>query len=179
MLDPGSISVYDEKLGLSGKMDELVDWAYRYDDDYSNEALAEIARLAKLYNMDAEKQQIPLLVLKARQRASRNDGTLPYEQMQLDYLLNRQISFGERMPYGRVEVYLDRDAVIISIDKSEAEDAEDKLYSTSVPLTEFMNGKWDADDQIAEWNEEERGKYDLDKDGYLESIVHSLLFYGG
>ena len=66
--------IYNEALGLDGTISELVDWAYRYDGDYSDEALDEIAHQAEALGLPKEKYQIPTLVKLARQR----DGdTLP------------------------------------------------------------------------------------------------------
>ena len=37
------LHIYNEPLGIDGTISQLIDWAYRYDDDYSDEALDYIA----------------------------------------------------------------------------------------------------------------------------------------
>lgn len=60
------IKIYNPELGLDGTIDELLDWAYRYDKDYTDEALDEIARLAAEQNH--EKAEVPVLVKLDRSR---------------------------------------------------------------------------------------------------------------
>ena len=109
------IRVYNEDLGLDGTIPELVDWANRYDEDYSDEALDEISRLAKEYGFEEKYVQIPLLVKKHRLRTDEHPETFPYEQMKIDKMLGFGISFSETKPYGEVEIWEERDKVLVSV----------------------------------------------------------------
>ena len=40
-------NIYNKQLKIDGKISQLIDWAYRYDSDYSDEALSEISNQAK------------------------------------------------------------------------------------------------------------------------------------
>lgn len=107
--------IYNKALGLDGTIRELIDWSYRYSDDYSDEALDEIARKGREFGVTDAKLEIPVLVKKTRQRENRHDGTLPYESMKLDKLYYGKISFSETKEYGEVEIYEDGDKVLLSI----------------------------------------------------------------
>ena len=56
------IQIYNEALGLDGTISELTDWAHRYDGDYSDEAIDEIAHQAEALGLLKKKCQIPTLV---------------------------------------------------------------------------------------------------------------------
>ena len=153
MANPQDYEIYNEELGLDGTMGQLIDWAYRYDSDYSDEALAEISRLAGEYGMEEKDIRIPLLVLAGRNREKRNDGTLPYEQMKLDRLRGGKISFEETMDYGEVEVREEDDRVLIAITGMDEEGPFTAAGAYSVD--EFMSGD----------------------EKFLENAVGSVLFY--
>ena len=146
---------YDERLGIDGTIDQLIDWAYRYDEDYSNEALEMIASLAASYGADSQKARIPLLVLRDRERQKRNDGTLPYENMIIDHILNGSISFSETKDYGEVEIFEDRGKVLLSITGTDARGTFSA--AATVPVEEF----------VSETNES----------GWLESMIGITMFY--
>ena len=144
------VMIYEPEHGLKGTIEELIDWAYRYSTDYSDEALERISALAKSFGLPEEKYMIPIYVLKARKR---NEDTLPYEQMKLDWILYEKISFSESKEYGEVEVFSDRGKVLISITGNDSEG-----YFTAVgaySIEEFMQGG----------------------DNFLESAVGQVLFY--
>lgn len=129
-------------LGIEGTLDQLIDWSYRYDRDYSDEALEKISEIAKdAHWISEEKKKIPGLVLQARKREKRNDGTLPYEQMKLDQIIYGKIRFGETKEYGEVEINTEREKVLITVqgsDNGKPFTAYDAFY-----IEEFMSG--DAD----------------------------------
>ena len=58
--------IYNADLGLDGTLDELIEWAYCYDSDYSDDALLEITRQGEMYGHP--RSQIPMLVMKGRKR---------------------------------------------------------------------------------------------------------------
>ena len=63
------LHIYNEPLGIDGTISQLIDWAYRYDDDYSDEALDYIAAKARELGVEEEKCLIPILVkLTGRER---------------------------------------------------------------------------------------------------------------
>lgn len=47
-MDKSDIRIYNADLGLDGTIEELINWSYRYSDDYNDAALDEIARQAEL-----------------------------------------------------------------------------------------------------------------------------------
>ena len=106
------VHIYDSSLGLDGTIPQLVDWSYRYSEDYSSEALLRISQYAQLYGFAEKFVQIPLLVKAARER-EKSPEMLPYEQMKLDYLVNGMISFSRTMPYGECEISLEREKVLL------------------------------------------------------------------
>ena len=128
---------YDRELGIDGTIDELIDWSYRYDKDYSNEALEKIADLASSCGVDPQKARIPLLVLKDRERMRRNDGTLPYEQMILDHLIYGKVSFSETDDRGEIMISEDRGDVLISI--AGEDDNGSFTAGTTIPIGMFMS----------------------------------------
>ena len=146
--------IYDEKLGLDGTLSELIDWAYRYDKDYSDEALMEIARLAKEYGLPEEKWRIPELVVKDRARKKADDGTLPYEEIKLDKLVYGKISFSKTMSYGEVEIDEDMGRVRLSV--TGYDDTGHFITANAHTISEFMQGD----------------------DGFLERSVGMALYYG-
>ena len=148
------IEVYNKDLGLEGTMSQLIDWCYRYDGDYTDEALKEISRLAKEYGMPESDQQIPILVMKDRQRTEKCDGTLPYEQMKLDRLRGGKIGYEETKDYGEVEIREEGDKVLVAI--TGVDDEGTFTAANAFSVEEFMGGE----------------------DGFLESAVGETLFYG-
>ena len=109
------IQIYNDDLGLDGTISQLIDWSYRYDQDYSDEALLEIARQAKELGLPKEKYRIPELVLKDRIRSKEKPDTLPFEALQLNWLIDGKISFSETKDYGEVEIWTENDQVIVSV----------------------------------------------------------------
>jgi len=148
------LHIYNEPLGIDGTISQLIDWAYRYDSDYSNEALDYIAAKAKELGVSEEKYLIPTLVKKDRQRTARNDDTLPYESMKLDKLRGDSIGYGETKGYGEVEIREEGDKVLISIIGVDDEGAFSA--SSAFSTDEFMSGE----------------------DNWLEQAIGSILFYG-
>ncbi len=129
---------YYPELGINGTLDELLDWAYRYDSDYTDEALKMIADIAKGCEYDPE-YKIPLLVIADRRRQKEQPETLPYEQMQLDKLVYGKIGYSETKPYGEVEIREEGDKVLISVTGMDDEGLFTAAGSYSVE--EFMNGE--------------------------------------
>lgn len=148
------VKIYKPELGIDGTIGELLDWAYRYDSDYSDEALDEISAQAKAFGAPEKKVLIPILVKEGRQRESRKDHTLPYESMKLDRLEGGNIGYSSTEEYGEVEIREEEDKVLISITGSDEEGSFSA--ANAYPADEFMNGDTN----------------------WLESAVGSTLFYG-
>ena len=144
------IYVYNEELGLDGTITQLVDWSYRYDSDYSDEALEKISELAKMYGLPAEQQMIPLLVKESRDREA---GTLPYEYMKLDKLRGGKISYSETKEYGEVEIREEGDKVLVSV--TGCNDEGCFCAANAYTVKEFMEGD----------------------SGFLETAIGETLFY--
>ena len=160
-MDIDNIRLYDKKLGIDGTIAELIDWAYRYDRDYSDEALLKIADEAAVY--DKEKARIPRLVVKDRQRKAKNDGSLPLEQLRLDKLVYGKIlGCSELKDYGEVEIFEDRGKVVISI--IGMDDIGCFTAAGVLPIEEFM----------ADENDD---RFPAAEDDWLESLVGEILFY--
>ena len=147
------VHIYDSSLGLDGTIPQLVDWSYRYSEDYSSEALLRISQYAQLYGFAEKFVQIPLLVKAARER-EKSPEMLPYEQMKLDYLVNGMISFSRTMPYGECEISLEREKVLLTLSGSDENGCFTAANSFSPE--EFMSGE-------NEW---------------LERAVGETLYYG-
>lgn len=146
--------IYNKELGLDGTIEELIDWAYRYSDDYSDEALDEIAAKAREFGFPKEKAMIPTLVKLDRQRAERKDGTLPYEQMKLDRLHGGLVSYSSTEEYGEVEIRQEGNKVLVSVIK--ADDENGSIAAGVCSLEEFMNGE----------------------KNFIESLIGQIIFYG-
>lgn len=147
------LHVYNEELGLDGTIPQLVDWAYRYSEDYSSEALCKLSQFAEMYGFEEKYVQIPLLVKAARER-EKSPEALPYEQMKLDYLVNGMISFSRTMSYGECEISLESGKVLLILSGSDENGCFTAANSFSPE--EFMSGK-------NEW---------------LERAVGETLYYG-
>ena len=147
-------SVYETELGLDGTPAQLVDWAYRYSADFTDDALIRIAEIAKERGGSEKDQQTPLLVLAVRQREAKADDSLPYEAMKLDILHDMAHSWEETRPYGEVELRVAEDKVYLAVIGRDT--IGDFVAQNAVPLSDFMGG--DA--------------------GYLEKLVGETLFYG-
>lgn len=145
--------IYNKELGLDGTLEELIDWAYRYSDDYTDEALDEITAKAREFGLPEEQAMIPTLVKLDRQRAERNDGTLPYEQMKLDVLHGGLVSYSSTEEYGEIEIRQEEDKVLISVTKA---DEDGNITAGVCSLEEFMAGEGN----------------------FLESLVGQVIFYG-
>lgn len=145
------LHIYNEPLRIDGTITQLIDWAYRYDDDYSDDALDYIAAKAKELGLPEEKAIIPTLVKKARQRT---DDTLPYESMKIDRLRGGSISFSETKEYGEVEIREEGNKVLISI--IGVDDEGPFSAASAFSIDEFMSGE----------------------DNWLEQAIGSILFYG-
>ena len=148
------LRIYNEPLGIDGTISQLIDWAYRYDSDYSDEALDYIAARAKEFGVAEEKCLIPILVKLDRQRTAKADDTLPYESMKLDKLRGGNIGYSETKEYGEVEIREEGDKVLISV--IGVDDGGSFSAASAFTVDEFMSGdeKW------------------------LEQAVGSILFYG-
>ena len=144
--------IYNKELGLDGTLEEMIDWAYRYSDDYSDEALDEIAAKAREFGFPEEKAIIPTLVKLDRQRAERKGGTLPYEQMKLDRLHGGLVSYSSTEEYGEVEIRQEGDKVLVSVLKTGDEDG---IAAGTCSLKEFMAGEGN----------------------FLESLIGQILYY--
>ena len=127
-----TVRLYKPDIGIDGTIPQLIDWAYRYDRDYSDEALEWIHEQAKAFGFPAEKYRIPLLVKNDRNRKS----GLPYEQMMLDKLVYGKISFSSTEEYGEVEVYEDRGYVVVSV--SGVDEEGTFVAASRVTVDEFM-----------------------------------------
>ena len=145
------LHIYNEPLGIDGTITQLIDWAYRYDSDYTDEALDYISSQARSLGLPGEKAIIPTLVKKARQRT---DDTLPYESMKIDRLRGGSISFSETKEYGEVEIREEGDKVLISI--IGVDDEGSFSAASAFSTDEFMGGE----------------------DNWLEQAIGSILFYG-
>lgn len=145
------LRIYNEILKIDGTISQLIDWAYRYDSDYSDEALDYIAAKAKELGVSEEKYLIPTLVKKGR---NRNDDTLPYESMKLDKLRGGSIGYSETKEYGEVEIREEGDKVLISI--IGVDDEGSFSAASAFSTDEFMSGE----------------------DNWLEQAIGSILFYG-
>lgn len=145
------LHIYNEPLGIDGTITQLIDWAYRYDSDYTDEALDYISSQARSLGLPEEKAIIPTLVKKARQRT---DDTLPYESMKIDRLRGGSISFSETKEYGEVEIREEGDKVLISI--IGVDDEGSFSAASAFSTDEFMGGE----------------------DNWLEQAIGSILFYG-
>ena len=143
--------IYNPLLGLDGTIGELINWAYRYDGDFTDEALLEISRIAKSY--DLPEYKIPLLVIDSRKREKEEPDSLPYEDMKLSKLTGGNISYSEKKDYGEVEIREENDKVLISVIGMD----ENGIFSAAGvwSVNEFMEG---------------------DKE-FLESAVGQILFY--
>lgn len=146
-----NIQIFNEPLGIDGTIEELIDWAYRYDSDYTDEALDYIAAQVESLGLPADQVLIPRLVKLDRHR---KPDTLPYESMKLDKLRGGSISFSETTPYGEVEIYEEGDKVLIAI--TGVDDEGSFTAANAFTTEEFMEGKPD----------------------WLEQAVGSILFYG-
>lgn len=145
--------IYNKELGLDGTLEELIDWAYRYSDDYTDEALDEITAKAREFGLPEEQAVIPTLVKLDRQRAERHDGTLPYEQMKLDMLRGGLISYSSTEEYGEVEIRQEGDKVLVSVLKTGNEDGS--IAAGVCSVEEFMAGEGN----------------------FLESLIGQILYY--
>ena len=147
-------SFYNLSLGINGTIDQLLNWCYRYDRAYSDEALEKISEIAQGADwLSKERKMIPLLVLRARQREEKGDGTLPYEQMKLNYIIDGAICFSETKDYGKVEIRTEGENVLISVQWSE--NGRDYIASEVYRIAEFMGGE-------TQW---------------LEETIHATMYY--
>ena len=139
---------YIPELGIDGTAGQLVDWAYRYSDDYSDEALEKIADIAE--NEAREDRRIPLLVIQDRKRES----GAPYERLMMDHILGNKISYSETMEYGELEIREERGQVLISVIGTDAEGPF--TAAAAFEIAAFM---------------------DNTNPNWLESTIGSVLFY--
>lgn len=144
-----TIQIYNPSLGVDGTIPQLLDLCYRYDSDYSDEALAYIAQQASLYGFDPS-----ILKFLIAQRHNEKDGRLPYEQLKLDKLVYGKIDYEETMDYGEVEIREEGENVLIAV--TGMDDEGSFTAASVVPLDEFMS----------------------EEDEFLERFVGELLFYG-
>lgn|GEM_PF-5157160 len=132
---------------MTARSVNLLDLAYRYDKDYTDEALDEIARIAA--EQEHGKAEVPILV---KQDRNRTEG-LPYEQMKLDKLAYGKIAHSSTEEYGEVEIREEGDKVIVSVTGIDDEGAFSA--ANAYTLEEFMQGEAD----------------------FLEKAIGSTLFY--
>ena len=152
------IRIYNEPLDVDGTIAQLIDWAYRYDSDYSDEALDYISARAESLGLPQEQAAIPVLVKLARHRDSENKTTgnhsLPYESMKLDKIRGGKISYSATAPYGEVEILEEGGKVLIAITGND--DAGFFTAANTYRLDDFMGGSG----------------------GWLEQAIGETLFYG-
>ena len=139
---------YEPELGINGTIPQMVDWANRYTDDYTDDALKRISELAKERGFDDKYIKIPLFLIDERKREQeRKDLFLPYERMKIDYLLfnsiKASVSDGKG---GESEVWTENRKVVISLSGTD----EDGFWFASniVSIDDFMNGNYDYLDRI-------------------------------
>jgi len=135
-------------------IERLIDISYRYDGDFSDEDLSEIASMAETAGVPKDKAVIPELVRLARVREAKEDGTVPYEQLKLDHLVYGKIGESWTMPYGELEIWEERDKVLVSV--TGEDDVGLFTAANAVALHDFMEGD----------------------DGYLERLIGETLYYG-
>ncbi len=141
---------YFPDLGIDGTADELITWAWRYSDDYSDEALQKISEIAGGENNP--KAKVPLLVLEDRHKEA---NALPYANMKADYILNGYgPSYSETKEYGELEIRREGDFVLLSV--MGQDDTGFFTAANKYTMDEFMS----------------------DDPSWLESQVGSTLFYG-
>lgn len=153
MMDISITKIYNSELGLDGTITELIDWCYRYSDDYTDAALDEISAQAKQLGLPEDQVQIPVLVKLDRQRSQKDDGTLPYEQMKFDRLKGGSIGYSSTEEYGEVEIRQEDDKVLVTITGSD--DNGFFTAASACSVEEFMTGD----------------------ENFLESFIGSVLFY--
>jgi hypothetical protein len=139
-MDKTENKFYEPEFKIDGTMPQLIDWCYRYDGDYTNDALERIAKLAESYGFDPS---VPRLVREQRiqTQKAKDEGIerIDYEQLKLDKLVYGQI-FGidEAMSYGQVTVFEDRDKVLINVHGINDEGEFDS--ANCFTIEEFMSG---------------------------------------
>ena len=142
------IKIYKPELGVDGTIPQLLDWCYRYDSDYSDEALDYIAEQAKALGFDPS---VPRILI--AQRHNEKSGRVPYEQLKLDKLVYGNIGYEETMDYGEVIVREEAGNVIVAV--TGTDDEGSFTAASTVPVDEFMAGE----------------------ENYLEQLIGSVLFY--
>lgn len=135
------IKIYDNTLGLDGTIPQLIDWANRYTDDYSDSALQTISNMAKVHGFGIKESTIPLLLIE--ERRYENDDTLKsaYARLKIDHLLGSKISLSisnYHQDGTELEIYEDRGSIIISLT---GQDNEGIWSATNIFTTDaFCNG---------------------------------------
>ncbi len=149
--------IYEPDLGLEGTVEELVNWAERYTNDYSNPALKRISELAEEEKMEEKYIQIPLLLKTERIRENNADkNNVPYERLKIDWFNYGKISYS-KSNYGtlgtELEIYSEGDKVLIVLIGMD----ENGTFTAagSFSIKEFMNGDY----------------------GWLDSAIGSVLYY--
>lgn len=135
------IKVYDSELGLNGTIPQLVDWANRYTDNYSDVALEKLSELAKLYGFGDKEVKIPLLLRDERLKEDYNTLESAYARLKIDHFLSSKISLSISN-YGKdgteLEIYEDQGKVVISL---YGVDDEGRWSSSNLfTVDEFMEG---------------------------------------
>ena len=131
---------YEPNLGIEGTMPELVDWANRFTEGYSDPALERISELASENGFENRYIQIPLLV--RNERLYEGDGSMrsAYARLQIDYYLGNKISLCMSNFQGNegmeLEIFqdLDRVTIYLSGDDDEGHWIASNLYQ----VTEFI-----------------------------------------
>lgn len=112
------IKIYEPDLGLNGTIPQLVDWANRYTDDYSDDALDKISETARYLGFGDKEVEIPVLL--RVERLKEGNGTLAsaYARLQIEHYLGNKISLSISN-YGKdgteLEIYEDQGKVVISL----------------------------------------------------------------
>ncbi len=140
MVDLGTTKIYEPEFGLEGTIPQLVDWANRYTQDYSDEALERISELAREFGLEDKYVEIPILL--RNERLKEDDGTLAsaYARLQIDHYLGYKISLN-MSNYGEagteLEIWEENEIVIISLNGCDEEGCWTAAGRYSIE--EFMN----------------------------------------
>ena len=141
-MDARNYQIYNAELNLNGTLGQLIDWSYRYTDDFSDEALKEISKLASRYGLEKRDIEIPLLVLAERERERKDPDlkTMPYERMKIDHYVLGNVSYSESRDGMEIEIREEDDKVLIA---AYGVDPEYGSYTAAgaYSVDEFMAGE--------------------------------------
>lgn len=140
-MDMRNVVIYEPDLGLDGTIPELVNWAERYTNDYSDPALERISELARQYGLDQKYIEIPLLL--RNERLKEGNGTLEsaYARLQIEHWLGDRISLS-MSNYGttgtELEIREEDEKILISLTGADSEGAW--TAANAYHIDEFMPG---------------------------------------